>query len=170
MILTSYFKENVELDFSNISLHDDDASSSKLEALEKISLRPQISKSETIFEKLLVSTDREIMRLHGETMERLFGLTDTKEMIIDKSGIYPRIHFLQGSNPVEVCDWYDFGSIATIYMSTHDFPEIEKLPGWIKDGVKDNFGNNPMIKINDTLTLDFFSASPDFDENQNYPV
>ena len=128
MILTSYFKENDELDFSNISLHDDDASSSKLEASEKISLRPQISKSETIFEKLPVSTDREIMRLHGETMERLFGLTDTKEMIIDKSGIYLRIHFLQGANPVEVRDWYDFGSIATIYMSTPDFSEIEKLP------------------------------------------
>ena len=161
MILTSYFKENDELDFSNISLQDDDASSSKLEALEMISLRPQISKSETIFEKLLVSTDREIMRLHGETMERLFGLTDTKEMIINKSGIYPRIHFLQGANPVEVHDWYDFGSIATIYMTTSDFLKIEKLPGWIKDGVKDNFLNNPMIKINDTLALDFFSSSPD---------
>ena len=40
MILTSYFKENDELDFSNISLQDDDASYSKLEASEKISLRP----------------------------------------------------------------------------------------------------------------------------------
>ena len=103
-------------------------------------------------------------------MERLFGLTDTKEMIIDKSGIYPRIHFLQGASLVEVRDWYNFGSIATIYMSTLDFLEIEKLPGWIKDGVNDNFGNNPMIKINDTLALDFFSASPDFDESQNYLV
>ena len=27
-----------------------------------------------------------------------------------------------------------------------------------------------MIKTNDTLALDFFSASPDFDESQNYPV
>ena len=137
---------------------------------QKRSLRPHISKSETIFEKLPVSTDRKIMRLHGETMERLFGLTDTKEMIIDKSGIYPRIHFLRGANPIEVRDLYDFGSIATIYMSTLDFSEIEKLLGWIKDGVKDNFRNNPMIKINDTLAFDFFSASPDFDESQNYPV
>ena len=62
------------------------------------------------------------------------------------------------------------GSIATIYITTPDFPEIEKLPGWIKDGVKDNFGNNSMIKINDTLALDFFSVSPDFDESQNYLV
>ena len=55
-------------------------------------------------------------------------------------------------------------------MSTPNFPEIEKLPGWIKDGVKYNFGNNPMIQIKDTLVLDFFNASPDFDESQNYPV
>ena len=27
-----------------------------------------------------------------------------------------------------------------------------------------------MIKINDVIALDFFSASPDFDENQTYPV
>ena len=91
-------------------------------------------------------------------------------MFIDKSEIYLMIHFLQGANRVEVRYWYDFGSIATIYMSTPDFSEIEKLPGWIKDGVKDNFENNPMIKINDTSALDFFSASPDFDESQNYPV
>ena len=46
-------------------------------------------------------------------------------------------------------------------MTSPDFPEIERLLGWIK-GVKDNFGNNPMIKINDTIALDFFNASPDF--------
>ena len=91
-------------------------------------------------------------------------------MIVDKSGIYPRIHFLQGANPDEIRDWYDFGSIATIYMTSPNFPEIERLPGWIKEGVKDNFGNNPMIKINDVIALDFFSAIPDFDENQTYPV
>ena len=27
-----------------------------------------------------------------------------------------------------------------------------------------------MIKINDVIALDFFSASPDFEENQTYPV
>ena len=50
-------------------------------------------------------------------------------------------------------------------MTFPNFPEIERLPRWIKDGVKDNFGNNPMIKLNDVIALDFFSASPDFDEN-----
>ena len=72
-------------------------------------------------------------------MERLFGLTNTKEMIVDKYGIYPRIHFLQGANPKKIRDWYDFGSIATIYMTSPNFPKIERLPGWIKEGVKDNF-------------------------------
>ena len=112
MVLTSYFKDE-ELDFSNISLHEDsenDASSSKAKASTKISLRPQTSKSETIFEKIPISPDREIIRLHGETMERLFGLTDSKDMIVYKSDIYPRIHFLQGANPVE----YETGMILVI--------------------------------------------------------
>ena len=67
------------------------------------------------------------MKLHGDTMERLFGLIDTKEMIVDKSSIYPRTHFLQGENLEEIRDWYDFGSIATIYMTFPNFLEIERL-------------------------------------------
>ena len=172
IVLTSYFKDE-ELDFSNTSLHEDsenDASSSKAKAPTKISLRSQISKSETIFKKIPMSADREIIRLHGETMERLFGLTDIKDMIVNKSSIYLRIHFLQGANPVEIRDWYDFGSIATIYMTYPDFPEIERLLGWIKEGIKDNFENNLIIKIDDTIALDFFSASPDFYSNQTYPI
>ena len=104
MVLTSYFKDE-ELDFSNINLNEDsekDAFTSKAKASSNISLRPQTSKSETIFEKMPMSPNREIIRLHGQTMERLFSLTDTKQMIVDKSGIYPRIHFLQGANPVEI--------------------------------------------------------------------
>ena len=91
-------------------------------------------------------------------------------MIVDKSVIYPMIHFLQGSNPEEIRDWCDFGSITTIYMTSHNFLKIERLPRWIKEGVKDNFENNPMIKMNYVITLKFFSASPDFDENKTYPV
>ena len=71
---------------------------------------------------------------------------------------------------MEIRDWYDFGSISTIYMTSSDFLEIERLPGWIKEGVKDNFGNNLMIKIDDIIALDLFSASPDFDANQTYHV
>ena len=103
-------------------------------------------------------------------MERLYSLSDTKHMIVDKSGIYLRIYFLQGSNPEEIHDWYDFGSIATIYLTTPDFPEIARLPGWIREGVQDNLENNSLIKIDETLELDFFSASPDFDNEQKFPV
>ena len=46
----------------------------------------------------------EILSLHSETMERLYNLSNTKHMIVDKSGIYPRIYFLQGSNPEEIRD------------------------------------------------------------------
>ena len=104
MVLTSYFKDE-ELNFSNISLNEDsekDVSTSKTKASSNISLRPLTSKSETIFEKMSMSPNIEIIRLHGQTMERLFGLTDTKQMIVDKSSIYLRIHFLQEANPVEI--------------------------------------------------------------------
>ena len=103
-------------------------------------------------------------------MANLYNFSDTDYMIIDKYGIYPRIFFLQGSNPDEIRNWYDFGSIATIYLTTPDFSEIEKLPGWIREGVLDNFANNSLIKIDDTLALDFFSASPDFEDEQRFPV
>ena len=88
---------------------------SQARASTSVSFRPQTSKFQTIFKKLPISPNPEIMKLHGDTMERLFGLTYTKEMIVNKSGIYPRIHFLQGVNPEEIRDWYDFGSIATIH-------------------------------------------------------
>ena len=109
MELTSYFKDDDNLDFSNIILNEDtkkdkDASLNIARASTSISLRPQTSKSKTIFAKIMISPYREIMKLHGETMERLFGLTDSKEMIVDKSGIHPRIHFLQGANLVEIRD------------------------------------------------------------------
>ena len=103
-------------------------------------------------------------------MKRLYGLIDNKHMIIDKSGIYPRIYFLQGSNLEEIREWYDFGSIATIYLTSLDFTEIARLPRWIREGVQHNFGNNSLIKIDDTLALDFFNASPDFDDNKTFPV
>ena len=103
-------------------------------------------------------------------MEKLYNLSDNDYRIVDKSGIYPRIFFLQGSNPEEIRDWYDFGSIATIYLITPDFSEIARLPGWIHEGVMDNFANNSLIKIDDTLALDFFSASPDFENEQRFPV
>ena len=44
---------------------------------------------------------------------------------------------------MEIRNWYDFGSIVAIYMTSPDFLEIERLPVWINEGVKDNFENNP---------------------------
>ena len=171
-ILTSYLKGCI--DFSKINISEDSSNEQKKfekgESSQTISLRPQTSRTKPIFETIEMSPEKELIKLHSDMMERLFGLSDTKNMIVDKSGIYPRIYFLQGADPEEIRDWYDFGSIATIYLTTPDFPEILNLPGWIKEGVKDNFENNSLISINDTLALDFFSASPDFENNQRFPV
>ena len=173
-VLTAYLKGNIYL--SKMDIKDDSEKDDvkkdfeKGESSQTISLRPQTAKAKPIFEKREIPQEREILRLHLETMEILYNLSDTRHMIIDKSGIYPRIYFLQGSNPEEIRDWYDFGSIATIYLTTPDFPEIARLPGWIREGVQDNFENNSLIKIDDTLALDFFSASLDFDNEQKFPV
>ena len=174
-VLTSDLKSDIDLSTMSIKddLEKDDAVKKdfeKGESSQTISLRPQTTKTKVIFKNPTIPQEREIMRLHAETIELLYGLADTKHMIIDKSGIYPRIYFLQGSNPEVIRDWYDFGSIATLYLTTPDFPEISRLPGWIRDGVLDNFGNNSLIYIDDNLPLDFFSASPDFDTNQTFLV
>ena len=173
-VLTAYLKRSIDLSKMDIKedLDKDKKNFEKGESSQTISLRPQTKKEKPIFEKREIPQvkEKEILSLHSETMERLYNLSNTKHMIIDKSGIYPRIYFLQGSNPEEIRDWYDFGSIATIYLTTPDFPEIARLPGWIREGVQDNFTNNSLIKIDDTLALDFFSASPDFENEQRFPV
>ena len=135
MVLTTYLKDEIYL--SNMSIKDDleKEDFEKGKSSQNVSLCPQTSRIKTIFENSIMSQERELLRLHGETMERLHGLIDNKYMIIDKSGIYPRIYFLQGSNPEEILEWYDFGSIATIYLTSPDFPEIARLPGWIREGV-----------------------------------
>ena len=99
-ILTSYLKNDIDL--SNMSIKDDLEKENAIkkdfekgESSQTVSLRPQTAKTKTIFENLIIPQEREIMRLHEETMEQLYGLADTKHMIINKSGIYPRIYFLQ---------------------------------------------------------------------------
>ena len=157
-ILTAYLKGSLDLSKMDIKedFDKDKKNFEKGESSQTISLRPQTEKAKPIFEKREIPQEKEILSLHSETMEKLYHLSYTKHMINDKSGIYPRIYFLQGSNPEEIRDWYDFGSIATIYLTTHDFPEIARLPGWIREGIQDNFTNNSLIKIDDTLALDFF--------------
>ena len=160
-ILTAYLKGSIDLSKMDLNKKNFE----KGESSQNISLRPQIEKAKPIFEKREIPQEKEILKLHSETMEKLYNLPDTEHMIIDKSGIYPRIFFLQGSKPDEVRDWYDFGSITS-----PDFLEIARLPGWIREGVLDNFANNSLIRIEDTLALDFFSASPDFENEQRFPV
>ena len=145
-VLTTYLKGTIDL--SKMDIKEDLDKDLDIKWFEKgessqtISLRPQTEKAKLIFEKREIPKEKVILSLHSKTMETLYNLYDTKYMIIDKSGIYPRIYFLQGSNPEEIRDWYDFGSIDTIYLTTPDFPEIARLPGWIRKGVQDNFENN----------------------------
>ena len=108
-ILTRYLKNDIDL--SNMSIKDDlekeDAVKKdfeKGESSQTVSLRPQTAKTKTIFENPIIPQEREIIRLHEETMEQLYGLADTRHMIIDKYVIYPRIYFLQGSNPEVIRD------------------------------------------------------------------
>ena len=102
MVLTTYLKD--EIDLSNMSIKDDleKEDFEKGESSQNVSLRPQTSRTKTIFENPIMSQERELLRLHGEIMERLYRLIDNKYMIIDKSVIYPRIYLLQGSNPEEI--------------------------------------------------------------------
>ena len=167
-VLTAYLRGNIDL--SKMNLNTEKKIFGKGVSSQPLSLRPHTSKEKPLFEKREISQEKEIVKIHSETMERLYNLSDNDYRIIDKSGIYPRIYFLQGSNPDEIREWYDFGSIATIYLTSPDFPEISRLPAWICEGVMDNFANNSMIKINDTLELDFFSASLDFEQDKRFPV
>ena len=167
-VLTAYLRGNIDL--SKMNLNTEKKIFEKGESSQTLSLRPHTSKEKPLFEKREISQEKEIVKIHSETMDRLYNLSDNDYWIIDKSGIYPRIYFLQGSNPEEIREWYDFGSIATIYLTSPDFLEISRLPAWICEGVMDNFANNSLININDTLALDFFSASPDFEHDQRFPV
>ena len=79
MVLTTYLKD--EIDLSNIlkdELEKEDSekhfSFEKGESSQNVSLRPQTSRTKTIFKNPIMSQERELLRLHGETMERLYGL------------------------------------------------------------------------------------------------
>ena len=172
IILTNFLKGSIDL--SKIDLNTEKKSCEKTfekgESSQPLSLRPHTSKEKPLFEIREISPEKEIVKLHIDTMKKLYDLSDNDLRIIDKSGIYPRIYFLQGSKPEEIREWYDFGSIATIYLTSPDFPEIARLPTWICEGVMDNFANNSLIKFNDVLALDFYSASPDFENEQRFLV
>ena len=89
MNLVSLLKEDDRINFSKLEISKSTSKYSNQMNIDvpllqagvstSVSFRPRTSKSETIFEKLAISPYREIMKLHRDTMERLFGLTDTKE-------------------------------------------------------------------------------------------
>lgn len=103
-------------------------------------------------------------------MKELFSLTNTEMRCIDFSGIYPRINYLQGSDSQEIRYWYDFGAVNSIYTASPEFREINHLPNWIQDGVKDCYLHNPTIKPGETLLLKIYSAGPDLHHTERYPA
>ena len=86
-ILTSYLKGCI--DFSKINISEDSSTEQnkfeKGESSQMISLSPQTSRTKPIFETNEMNPKKELIKLHYDMMERLFGLSDTKNMIIDKS-------------------------------------------------------------------------------------
>jgi hypothetical protein len=103
-------------------------------------------------------------------MRELYTLSQTDTRYIDFTGIYPRLNYLQGTDPKEIRYWYDFGAINSIYLSSPNFPETAELPRWIGDGVKSCYFNNSTITPKDILVLKFFSAGPDFHNDRYYPA
>ncbi|KAK4383527.1 putative enzymatic polyprotein [Sesamum angolense] len=71
-----------------------------------------------------------------------------------------RVWMLEGSKPVEVREWYEFGALALVHTMSPSFPEISKLPEWISGAVHDSWQNNPHLKRGDILELKFISAAP----------
>ncbi|GKD88027.1 hypothetical protein Tco_1359181 [Tanacetum coccineum] len=68
------------------------------------------------------------------TMNELYSLPSTSIMFVDFKGVYPRINYLQASNPDEIRYWYEFGAINLIYLTPPDFPEVSEMPMWLQTG------------------------------------
>ena len=77
---------------------------------------------------------------------------------------------LEGSDSKEVRKWYDFGALASIHATAPGFPEIEKLPGWITEAIRESWQNNPHLGRGDILELKFISAAPEIVGKGSYPV
>ena len=84
-IFTAYLKGSIDLTKMDIKEDLNKKNFEKGESSQNISLRPQITKSKPIFEKREIPQEKEILKLHSETMENLYNLSDTDHMIIDKS-------------------------------------------------------------------------------------
>ena len=121
------------------SIYEDKQTQTDFEIAEdQISLRPQTSKK--ISDEKRVQFDFVVqpsfVEIQSSKMRELFNLSDTGFRYVDFSGIYPRINYLQDAPSEEIRYWYDFGAINSIYLTSPDFREINMLPQWIKEGVK----------------------------------
>ncbi|GJV73580.1 hypothetical protein Tco_1493575 [Tanacetum coccineum] len=95
-----------------------------IEAKETYSFRPQSDKTlsfEKIIQNPIVQDPVELQIL---TMKELYSLPSTSIRFVDFKGVYPRINYLQDSNPDEIRYWYEFGAINSIYLTPPDFPEL----------------------------------------------
>ena len=70
-ILTAYLKGSIDLTKMDIKEDLNKKNFEKGESSQYISLRPQITKSKPIFEKREIPQEKEILKLHSETMEKI---------------------------------------------------------------------------------------------------
>lgn len=134
------------------------------------SFRPQSDKTST-FEKIIQNPIiQDPVEIQVLMMKELYNLASTDTRFVDFKGVYPRLNYLQYSNPNEIRYWYEFGAINSIFLSPPDFPEVSKMPQWLQNSVKECYQNNPMINYRDQLVLKFLSAGPDFHDQDRYPA
>ena len=104
------------------------------------------------------------LQVYQDQMRGFYKIQNGENHFIDFSGYYPKMRFTAGANSQEIREAYDFGMLGEVYLSAPEFNELTSLPKWIKNGVKNNFENNPTISVKDILRLNCFSAGPNFDQ------
>ena len=80
-ILTAYLKGSIDLSKMDIKEDLNKKNFEKGESSQNISLRPQIEKTKPIFEKREIPQEKEILKLHSKTMEKLYNLSDTEHIV-----------------------------------------------------------------------------------------
>ncbi|GJX01013.1 hypothetical protein Tco_0184926 [Tanacetum coccineum] len=136
----------------------------KIEVKKTYSFRPQTDKTLS-FEKTIQNPIVQVL-----TMKELYSIPSTSIRFVDFNGVYPRINYLQDSNPDKNRYWYEFGAINSIYLTPPDFPEVSKMPMWLQSSIKECYQNNPIINYKDQLMLKFLSAGPNFHNEYRYPT
>ena len=136
---------------------------------EEINLRPMTGTSKVNTNDKFIDTVWQDYQAKWEQLVSKQGINPSRTMV-ETSGRYNRVWMLEGSDSKEVRKWYDFGAIASIHTTAPGFPEIEKLPGWITEAVRESWQNNPHLGRGDILELKFISAAPEIVGKGSYPV